>query len=189
MIIKTEDLHKTIIDDCKKMFKNKMNDYGTSWFILRLSSLTDQILIKAHRIRSIQKKGIQMISDNLEEDFIGIINYSIMALIRFDENDEDFNISEKETFSRFDKIANEILDLLKLKNHDYGEAWRKMRVASMVDIILMKLLRIKQLEDNGGQASFSEGVSSGYKDIINYSVFCLIKLKEKANLDINTIEN
>ncbi len=188
MSLETLDLHKIIIEDCKKMFKNKMSDYGTSWFILRLSSLTDQIMIKAHRIRSIQKKGNQLVSDSIEEDFIGIINYSIMALIRFKENDEDLNISEQETFLRFDNIANDIIKLLKTKNHDYGEAWRKMRVSSMVDIILMKLMRIKQLEDNEGETSFSEGISSGYRDIINYSVFCLIKLKEKEILN-NKIEN
>lgn len=188
MNLKTLDLHKMIIEECKTMFQNKMSDYGTSWFILRLSSLTDQIMIKAHRIRSIQRKGNQLVADDIQEDFIGIINYSIMALIRLEENDNDLNLSEDETFSRFDKIANDIINLLKVKNHDYEEAWRKMRVSSMVDIILMKLMRIKQLEDNGGEASFSEGISSGYKDIINYSVFCLIKLKEIEILN-NQTEN
>lgn len=183
MSLKTLDYYKETIDECKKVFKNKMSDYGTSWFILRLSSLTDQIMIKAFRVRSIQISGTQLVSDNIKEDFIGIINYSIMALIRLDNNDKDLNLSEDKTFLKFDNIANDILNLLKKKNHDYGEAWRKMRISSIVDIILVKLMRIKQLEDNNSKPLHSEGVASNYKDIINYSVFCLIKIMEEQNED------
>ena len=175
MSSETIDLHRIIIEECRSIFKNKMTDYGTSWFVLRLPSLTDQIMIKALRIRSIQNNGEQLVPDDIKEDFVGIINYCVMALIRLEEKDQDLNFSEEETFAKYDKIITQIINLLKIKNHDYGEAWKKMRVSSMVDIILMKLLRIKQLEDNGGQAAFSEGTSSGYKDIINYSVFSLIK--------------
>jgi hypothetical protein len=170
----TLDLHKKIISSCKTMFKNKMSDYGTSWFVMRLASITDQIMIKIARVRTIQISGKQLVEDDIKEDFIGAINYSIMALIRAEENDQDLDLSEKETFDKYDKIISSIEQLCESKNHDYGEAWKKMRLSSLVDIIMMKLIRIKKLEDN--KARFSEGVTAGYKDIVNYCVFCLLKL-------------
>lgn len=164
-----------IIDYCKDLFVKKNKDYGTSWRILRLPSLTDQIYIKAQRIRTIQEKGTQKIGDDIPSEFIGIINYCIMALIRIAAPDDQMEISIEELTRLYEQESDAVKELLFNKNHDYGEAWRQMRVSSMTDIILMKLLRIKQIEDNQGMTIVSEGVKSGYQDIINYSVFCLIQ--------------
>lgn len=166
-----------VIKACKEVFEKKTKDYGTAWRILRLPSLTDQIYIKAQRIRSIQEKGKQQVQDTVADEFVGIINYCIMAIIQLELKDNtklDMNFNELEPL--YDSIANETLELLKNKNHDYGEAWREMRVSSMTDIILMKLLRVKQIEDNEGKTLISEGVKANYQDMINYSVFSLIKL-------------
>src|SRR5690554_351842 len=154
-------------------------DYGTAWRILRLPSITDQIYIKAQRIRSIQEKGIQMVGDSVREEFIGIINYSLIALMQLELlADERMEISFDELESLYDKWAQATQRLLENKNHDYGEAWREMRVSSMTDIILMKLLRVKQIEDHQGKTLVSEGIAANYQDMINYAVFCLIKIKE-----------
>lgn len=170
--------YQKIIQNCQNLFRKKNQDYGTSWRILRLSSLTDQIYIKAKRIRSIQEKGTQKIIDNIEGEFIGIINYAVMALIQMDlEKEQNLNLSAEYIDELYTARANKNWELLANKNHDYGEAWREMRVSSMTDLILMKLLRIKQIEDNQGQTLVSEGVESGYQDIINYAVFCLIKME------------
>lgn len=166
-----------VIKACKEVFEKKTKDYGTAWRILRLPSLTDQIFIKAQRIRSIQEKGKQQVQDTVADEFVGIINYCIMAIIQLELKDNtklDMNFNELEPL--YDSIANETLELLRNKNHDYGEAWREMRVSSMTDIILMKLLRVKQIEDNEGKTLISEGVKANYQDMINYSVFSLIKL-------------
>lgn len=166
-----------VIKACKEVFEKKTKDYGTAWRILRLPSLTDQIYIKAQRIRSIQEKGKQQVQDTVADEFVGIINYCIMAIIQLELKDNtklDMNFNELEPL--YDSIANETLELLRNKNHDYGEAWREMRVSSMTDIILMKLLRVKQIEDNEGKTLISEGVKANYQDMINYSVFSLIKL-------------
>ena len=166
-----------VIGKCKDLFAKKTKDYGTAWRILRLPSITDQIFIKAQRIRSIQEKGDQKIADNIVDEFIGIINYCIIAIIQEQMMDSDeLEISYEEISPLYDTIAKETMDLLRDKNHDYGEAWREMRVESMTDIILMKLKRTKQIEDNKGKTLVSEGVKANYQDMINYAVFCLIKL-------------
>ncbi|SOE22718.1 protein of unknown function [Spirosomataceae bacterium TFI 002] len=168
----TEKEYQQVIDNCLDIFTKKNQDYGTSWKILRLPSITDQIFIKAQRIRTIQENGFSKVDEGQSPEFIGIINYCVMALIliRGDENEL------KEQYQN--EIA-EVKELLFNKNHDYGEAWREMRVSSMTDIILMKLLRIKQIEDNSGKTIISEGIKAGYQDIINYAVFCMIKLSNQ----------
>lgn len=175
----TESHYLEIIAGCKALFEKKAKDYGTAWRILRLPSITDQILIKAQRIRSIQEKGTQKIEDDIRSEFIGIINYCIIALIQLEMTENDpVELPWERLDPLYDKAANETLDLLKDKNHDYGEAWRDMRISSITDIILMKLFRVKQIEDNSGKTLVSEGVGANYQDMINYSVFCLIKLNE-----------
>ena len=172
--------YQKIIATCKALFSKKTKDYGTAWRILRLPSITDQIFIKAQRIRSIQEKGSQKVADNIESEFIGIINYCIIALIQIQLTEKDpMEMSYEDLEPRYDAAASNTLQLLTDKNHDYGEAWREMRVSSMTDIILMKLLRVKQIEDNAGQTLISEGIDANYQDIINYSVFCMIKLSEE----------
>lgn len=169
--------YRAIINDCKELFAKKNQDYGTSWRILRLPSLTDQIFIKAQRIRTLQTNGFSKVQEGEISEFVGIINYAIMALILGNQT-QITEETDLETISRwYDQEVDQVIHLLFNKNHDYGEAWRDMRVSSMTDIILMKLLRIKQIEDNQGLTTVSEGVRSGYQDIINYAVFCLIKLK------------
>ncbi len=177
---KTAKEYWAIIADCKDLFEKKTRDYGTAWRILRLPSITDQILIKAQRIRSIQEKGVQMVEDDFKDEFQGIINYSIIAMIQNDlSKDERMELEFKELEPLYDKHVNETFELLKAKNHDYGEAWRDMRLTSITDIMLMKLLRVKQIEDNEGKTLVSEGVIANYQDLINYSVFALIKLRNE----------
>ena len=168
-----------IINICSDIFDKKMSDYGTAWRILRTSSLTDQIYIKANRIRSIDTKGEHKVDEGVRPEFIGIINYSIMALIQLElgYSETDTNIPLEEAKNLYKKYAKQAKDLLENKNHDYGEAWRNMRISSLTDIILMKLLRIKQIEDNQGKTFISEGVDANYFDIINYAVFAMIKLE------------
>ncbi|SEJ80898.1 protein of unknown function [Dyadobacter sp. SG02] len=171
----TESEYQEIIQYCQDLFTKKNKDYGTSWRILRLPSITDQIFIKAQRIRTIQDKGVQKVNEDVSSEFIGIINYCVMALIQIAAKEQNENIDDSALTILYNSQVNEVKELLFNKNHDYGEAWRDMRVSSMTDIILMKLLRIKQIEDNQGHTLVSEGVKAGYQDIINYSVFCLIK--------------
>ncbi len=176
----TEIEYRQVISFCKALFDKKNKDYGTSWRILRLPSLTDQIFIKAQRIRSIQEKGQQKIVDGIESEFIGIINYCIIALIQKSLGHSDqmeFTVEELSAF--YDKQVEITLELLQNKNHDYGEAWRDMRTSSMTDLILMKIFRTKQIENNQGITLVSEGVEANYQDMLNYAVFCLIQLKEK----------
>ncbi|MEX2232594.1 MAG: DUF1599 domain-containing protein [Cyclobacteriaceae bacterium] len=176
---KTAIEYREVIATCKTLFEKKTRDYGTAWRILRLSSITDQIFIKAQRIRSIQEKGSQKIGDSIKDEFIGIINYCLIAMIQIELTDTEKIDSKFEELEKlYDEAVNETFDLLQSKNHDYGEAWREMRVTSITDIILMKLLRVKQIEDNAGKTLVSEGVKANYQDMINYSVFALIKLKE-----------
>ena len=178
MVEKTAIEYREVISTCKALFEKKTRDYGTAWRILRLPSITDQIFIKAQRIRSIQEKGIQKVGDPVKDEFIGIINYCLIALIQIrlaDSDSLDLKFEDLETW--YDKAVEETYELLKNKNHDYGEAWREMRITSITDIILMKLLRVKQIEDNAGKTLVSEGVKANYQDLINYSVFALIKLK------------
>lgn len=160
----------------------KTNDYGTAWRILRPSSLTDQIFIKANRIRSIQEKGENKVGEEISDEFIGIINYCIIALIQLDLTDQDsMEISADRVEKYYDSEVKKVSNLLDNKNHDYDEAWRDMRVSSMTDIILMKIFRTKQIEDNNGETLISEGVDANYQDMINYAVFCLILMKFHEN--------
>jgi hypothetical protein len=169
------------VASCRRIFMAKMKDYGTSWRILRTPSLTDQVYIKANRIRSIDQKGMQKINEGIVPEFIGIINYSVMALIQLEiGNAEETIMEEKDAMSLFEKYIDTAKRLMMDKNHDYGEAWRSMRVSSFTDIIMMKLLRIKQIEDHQGQTFISEGIDANYFDIINYAVFALIRLQEAA---------
>ncbi len=173
----TEQQYQSIILECKNVFEKKTKDYGTAWRVLRLPSITDQIWIKAQRIRSIQEKGEQKIEEDISSEFMGIINYCLIALIQMQLNGTNsMEIPFSEIEPKYDEAAKKTLELLKAKNHDYGEAWREMRVSSITDIILMKLMRVKQIEDNQGKTLISEGVDANYQDMINYSVFCLIKL-------------
>ena len=177
----TEQQYREIVASCKDTFVKKTADYGTAWRILRLPSITDQIYIKAQRIRSIQDKGTQKVDESIEGEFIAIVNYCIMALIQIDlKESEDMDLSANFVALEYDKQANATLALLLNKNHDYGEAWRNMRVSSITDIILMKLLRTKQIEDNKGETLVSEGVDANYQDMINYAVFSLILMSENV---------
>lgn len=170
--------YKEIINQCRDIFVKKTKDYGTAWRILRLPSITDQIFIKAQRIRSIQEKGVQKVPEDIGCEFIAIVNYCVMALIQIELlGDDRMELPVDETEKSYDKQVQLTMDLLMNKNHDYGEAWREMRISSITDIILMKLLRTKQIEDNQGKTLISEGVDANYQDMINYAVFCLIKLK------------
>lgn len=162
---------------CKDIFLKKMKDYGTSWRIMRPSSLTDQIYIKARRIRSIQEKGESAVNEGIEPEFIGIVNYCAMALIQL-ELGPGFHIDENSAEKLYDKAISQATSLMTDKNHDYDEAWRDMRISSFDDIILQKLLRTRQIEDNGGKTLISEGVDANYMDMINYAIFALIKLDE-----------
>ncbi|GAB2489015.1 DUF1599 domain-containing protein [Algoriphagus taiwanensis] len=174
---KTSNEYSQVIHRCKELFRKKTLDYGTAWRILRLASITDQIFIKAQRIRSIQEKGTQMVNDPLEDEFVGIINYCLIALMQISlQKEERLEIPYAELEPVYDHWVKATKGLLENKNHDYGEAWRDMRVSSMTDIILMKLYRVKQIEDNEGKTVVSEGIEANYQDMINYAVFCLIKL-------------
>lgn len=162
-----------------------MHDYGTAWRNLRLASLTDQIFIKAQRIKSIEEKGSQKVSDDIRGEYIGIINYCLIALIQLELiNDKRLDLPAVEVESLYNKYLKATKQLMEDKNHDYGEAWRDMRVSSLTDLILMKIFRVKQIEDNDGKTVISEGVDANYMDMINYSVFALIRLSE-ANVKNN----
>ena len=178
---KTKQQFEEAIDKCRTVFLNKMQDYGTAWRILRPSSLTDQIYIKASRIRSIQIKGESKVDEGIEDEFIAIVNYSVMAIIQLEKGFtiEDDDLSKKEIEELYKHHLNVSQSLMENKNHDYGEAWRNMRVSSLDDIILMKLLRVKEIEDHQGKTLVSEGLEANYQDMINYALFALIKLGEE----------
>ena len=173
--------YDSIIKKCEDIFAKKMKDYGSAWRILRISSLTDQIFIKAQRIRSIESKGTQKIDEGVINEFIGIVNYSVIGLIQIElgvsEQPED--LEYEKVMNLFNKHVLASKDLMVNKNHDYGEAWRDMRVSSLTDLILQKLLRVKQIEDNDGSTLISEGIDANYLDMLNYAVFALIKLNKK----------
>ena len=170
-----------IIKECKSLFQNKMKDYGTAWRILRTSSLTDQIFIKAQRIRTLEEKGVSKVEEGVVPEYIGIINYCAMALIQLEKGvGETEELAQGAIAALHAKYLLEAKSLMQNKNHDYGEAWRDMRVSSLTDLILMKLLRIKQIEDNQGKTIVSEGLDANYLDIINYSMFALIRIEEKS---------
>lgn len=182
MIDKTASEYKQVISTCKTLFAKKTQDYGTAWRILRLPSITDQIFIKAQRIRSIQDKGSQKVEDPIKDEFMGIVNYCLIAMVQMSlGNSREMEMTWEELEPLYDQAVGETFSLLQNKNHDYGEAWRDMRVSSITDIILMKLLRVKQIEDNAGKTLVSEGVKANYQDMINYAVFALIKLNENNN--------
>lgn len=171
----TSKEYDTVIATCRALFINKMKDYGCAWRILRLPSLTDQIYIKAQRIRSLQENEVRKIDEDETGEFIGIINYSIMALIQLELGVADQpDLSVEKATELYDAKVKLTKDLMEDKNHDYGEAWREMRVSSLTDLILQKLLRVKQIEDNKGKTLVSEGIDANYQDMINYSVFALI---------------
>jgi len=175
---KTNKQFDQVIGICRSVFEKKMKDYGVAWRILRLSSMTDQIYIKAQRIRSIEEKGAQQVDDDIRSEFIGIINYCSMALIQLELGpSEKEDLTQEETLSKYLNNLNIAKELMLRKNHDYGEAWRNMRISSYTDLILMKLKRIKQIEDNLGKTIISEGIDANYLDIVNYSVFAMIKIE------------
>lgn len=170
--------YNAVIKRSKDIFIKKMKDYGSAWRILRTSSLTDQIFIKAQRIRTIEEKGTQKVNEDISSEFIGIINYSIFALIQLEMGYEtNLDLDPEEASNLYDKYVTKTRNLMEAKNHDYGEAWRSMRTSSFTDLILMKILRIKQIEDNKGETLISEGIDANFMDMINYSVFALIMLK------------
>ncbi len=179
----TSEQYDAVIQSCRDLFIKKMKDYGCAWRILRLPSLTDQIFIKAQRIRSLQQKAARKIDEDERSEFIGIINYCIMALIQVDRGVvEQPDLVEAEALELYDAKVEATKSLMEDKNHDYGEAWREMRVSSLTDLILQKLLRVKQIEDNLGKTLVSEGIAANYQDIINYSVFAMIHLNSKSLL-------
>jgi hypothetical protein len=176
----TSKQYDAVIDTCKSLFIKKMSDYGSAWRILRLPSLTDQIFIKAQRIRSLQQNDVRKVDEGEASEFIGIINYCIMALIQLEKGVvEQPDRAIEEAQKLYEKHAAITKQLMEDKNHDYGEAWRDMRVSSLTDLILQKLLRVKSIENNEGKTKVSEGVDANYQDMVNYAVFALIHLNEK----------
>jgi hypothetical protein len=176
---KTSKQYDAVINECRELFIKKMKDYGSSWRILRLPSLTDQIFIKAQRIRQLQESGIKKVEEDEVSEFKGIINYSLMALIQLKIGVVDQpDLGPEESVKLYDEQVQITKSLMENKNHDYGEAWREMRLSSLTDLILQKLLRVKQIENNQGKTIASEGIDANYQDMVNYAVFALILLSE-----------
>lgn len=172
--------YTNVINVCRDIFSKKTKDYGTAWRILRPSSLTDQIFIKAQRIRTIQETGQNKVGEDIEGEFVAIINYCVMAIIQIKEEElKDLELSEQLANTLYSKYVQEAQELMSKKNHDYGEAWRDMRVSSLTDLILMKILRVKQIEDNKGETLISEGIDANFFDMLNYAVFALIHMNNK----------
>lgn len=179
----TSAQYDAVVEECRNLFIKKMQDYGCAWRILRLPSLTDQIFIKAQRIRGLQENDVRKVDEGEVPEFIGIINYSVMALIQLEKGiAAQPDLSTEEVSKLYDKVIDKTKKLMEDKNHDYGEAWRDMRVSSLTDLILQKLLRIKQIENNKGKTLVSEGISANYEDMINYAVFALIHINENSEL-------
>jgi len=173
----TSQQYNAVVEECRSLFIKKMSDYGSAWRILRLPSLTDQIFIKAQRIRQLQENTVRKVDEGEKSEFIGIINYSIMALIQLELGVvESPDLNTEEATELYDKHSAITKELMENKNHDYGEAWRDMRISSLTDLILQKLLRVKQIEDNKGKTLVSEGIEANYQDMINYAVFAMIHL-------------
>ena len=173
----TSTEYDAVINACKGLFIKKTIDYGTAWRILRPESITDQIFIKAQRIRTLEEKKISKVDEDITSEYIGIVNYCVIAMMQLESVPETpLEIDADTVSSMFDEKVKETKDLMFAKNHDYGEAWRDMRISSLTDLILMKILRVKQIEDNKGQTLASEGIKANYQDMLNYSVFALIKL-------------
>jgi predicted nucleotide modification protein, DUF1599 family len=174
---KTSEQYDAVIQVCRDLFQKKMKDYGSAWRILRLPSLTDQIYIKAQRIRGLQENDVRKVDEGEKSEFIGIINYSIMALIQLEKGIVDQpDLSTVEAIKLYNRHTTNTKSLMENKNHDYGEAWRDMRVSSLTDLIIQKLLRVKQIEDNEGKTLVSEGIDANYQDMVNYAVFAMIHL-------------
>lgn len=177
-----------ILAECRALFAKKMQDYGSAWRVLRPSSVTDQIFIKINRLRTVQMSEKAMVEESEAEGFTAIVNYAIIALIQLEQGlAADLNDDSDRIMSLYDKYAAEARSLMERKNHDYGEAWREMRISSITDLIFQKVLRTKQIEDNAGKTLVSEGLSANYFDMLNYAVFCLIKLNGKPDLEAKTI--
>lgn len=176
--MKTQQQFEKVMAECRALFVKKLHDYGAAWRILRPSSLTDQIYIKANRIRSIEMKGVAYVDEGIRPEFIGIVNYAIIGLIQLEKgfSEKPDDMTKEEAIEAYDKHANEALQLMLRKNHDYDEAWRGMRISSYTDLILMKVFRTKEIESLGGDTLVSEGVDANYIDMLNYAVFGLIKL-------------
>jgi hypothetical protein len=173
----TNTEYANVINVCRDIFLKKTKDYGTAWRILRPSSLTDQLFIKAQRIRTVQETGENKVGEHIEDEFIAIVNYCIMAIIQLREQElKDLELGAEIATGLYDKYASEATQLMQKKNHDYGEAWRDMRVSSLTDLILQKIYRVKQIEDNDGATLISEGIDANYFDMLNYAVFALIHL-------------
>ena len=167
-----------VIKACRDLFQKKMKDYGTAWRVLRPSSITDQIYIKVSRIRTLQMTDVKMVDESEEDEFIAIINYSIIGLIQLEKGfSDELNANLEEIIHLYDSYAQKAKELMERKNHDYGEAWRDMRISSITDLIYQKVLRTKQIEDNQGKTLVSEGLDANYFDMLNYAVFCLIKME------------
>ena len=174
---RTEVEYNAVINVCKELFTKKTKDYGTAWRILRPSSITDQIFIKAQRIRTLEETEINKVGDDITGEYIGIVNYCAIAMMQLESGPETpLEMDIKDACFFYDQKIRETYELMLNKNHDYGEAWRDMRISSLTDLILMKLLRVKQIEDNAGKTLASEGVKANYQDMLNYAVFALIKL-------------
>ncbi|HYK75359.1 MAG TPA: DUF1599 domain-containing protein [Daejeonella sp.] len=172
--------YEAVIKLCKDLFLKKTRDYGTAWRILRLPSITDQLFIKAQRIRTLEEKKISKVGEDIYSEYVAIVNYCVIAIIQLELMDESrTELPVEEVEALFDQKVEETKMLMLDKNHDYGEAWRDMRISSLTDMILQKLLRVKQIEDNQGQTLASEGVKANYQDMLNYAVFALIRLDEK----------
>ncbi|MDQ1095429.1 MULTISPECIES: DUF1599 domain-containing protein [Chryseobacterium] len=180
-MLKTSVQFQKVVAGCRDLFSKKLQDYGAAWRVLRPSSITDQIYIKVNRIRTLQMTDKKMIDESEEDEFVAIVNYSIVGLIQLEKGmSNDFNENNEEIMSLYDRYANEARALMEKKNHDYGEAWRDMRISSITDLIYQKVLRTKQIEDNQGKTIVSEGLEANYFDMLNYAVFCLIKFSEQA---------
>ena len=180
MAVDTSKEYNDVIAVCKSLFLKKTKDYGTAWRILRSASITDQIFIKAQRIRTLEEKKVSKVGEDITSEYIGIVNYCVIAMLQLELTENDPNEMDVQLVENlFDQRVNETKELMFAKNHDYGEAWRDMRISSLTDLILMKILRVKQIEDNLGQTVVSEGVKANYQDMLNYSVFALIKLGVK----------
>lgn len=179
LINQTSIQYQQVIAQCRAIFEKKNHDYGPSWRIMRVSSITDQIFIKATRIRTLEEKGVQKIDEGVEPEWMGIINYCIMALIQLDESRKDKDLSESDLLTQYDSLVQTTHDLMEQKNHDYGEIWRSMLVSTFTDMLLMRVNRIHQIIELEGNTLASEGIESNFMDMINYSVFALIRLNEK----------
>ncbi|MEZ5004411.1 MAG: DUF1599 domain-containing protein [Chitinophagales bacterium] len=174
--------YNTAFDKCRTVFLKKTKDYGTSWRVFRIKSITDQLYIKAKRIRTIDEKGQQKIGDSVESEFMACVNYGVMGLIQLSiDKNEPTELSERQAAKYYDEQRKIITDLMIAKNHDYGEAWRDMRISSYTDMILTKLHRVKQIEENDGKTLISEGIDGHYSDIVNYAIFAMIKIEENRS--------